>query len=240
MYRFTGFTQKANEALNNAITAAEDLGHTYVGSEHLLLGLLSENGGMAYTALSARKVTYAEVESIIKSSVGIGSPTVLSPNDFTPRAKNIIDTAILQGRGMGHAYIGTEHILMGIIREGTSAATEVLSRLGVQPQDLLSDLTAALGSNVQSSGESKKESKERSDTPTLSQFGRDLTALANQGRIDPVIGRQQEIERVIQILSRRTKNNFTIHRRARCRQDGHSRGAGAQDSHGRGARAAAE
>ncbi len=207
MYRFTGFTQKANEALNNAITAAEDLGHTYVGSEHLLLGLLSENGGMAYTALSARKVTYAEVESIIKSSVGIGSPTVLSPNDFTPRAKNIIDTAILQGRGMGHAYIGTEHILMGIIREGTSAATEVLSRLGVQPQDLLSDLTAALGSNVQSSGESKKESKERSDTPTLSQFGRDLTALANQGRIDPVIGRQQEIERVIQILSRRTKNN---------------------------------
>ena len=207
MYRFTGFTQKANEALNNAITAAEDLGHTYVGSEHLLLGLLSENWGMAYTALSARKVTYAEVESIIKSSVGIGSPTVLSPNDFTPRAKNIIDTAILQGRGMGHAYIGTEHILMGIIREGTSAATEVLSRLGVQPQDLLSDLTAALGSNVQSSGESKKESKERSDTPTLSQFGRDLTALANQGRIDPVIGRQQEIERVIQILSRRTKNN---------------------------------
>ena len=207
MYRFTGFTQKANEALNNAITAAEDLGHTYVGSEHLLLGLLSENGGMAYTALSARKVTYAEVESIIKSSVGIGSPTVLSPNDFTPRAKNIIDTAILQGRGMGHAYIGTEHILMGIIREGTSAATEVLSRLGVQPQDLLSDLTAALGSNSQSSGESKKESKERSDTPTLSQFGRDLTALANQGRIDPVIGRQQEIERVIQILSRRTKNN---------------------------------
>lgn len=207
MYRFTGFTQKANEALNNAITAAEDLGHTYVGSEHLLLGLLSENGGMAYTALSARKVTYAEVESIIKSSVGIGSPTVLSPNDFTPRAKNIIDTAILQGRGMGHAYIGTEHILMGIIREGTSAATEVLSRLGVQPQDLLSDLTAALGSNAQSSGESKKESKERSVTPTLSQFGRDLTALANQGRIDPVIGRQQEIERVIQILSRRTKNN---------------------------------
>ena len=207
MYRFTGFTQKANEALNNAITAAEDLGHTYVGSEHLLLGLLSENGGMAYTALSARKVTYAEVESIIKSSVGIGSPTVLSPNDFTPRAKNIIDTAILQGRGMGHAYIGTEHILMGIIREGTSAATEVLSRLGVQPQDLLSDLTAALGSNAQGTGESKKESKERSDTPTLSQFGRDLTALANQGRIDPVIGRQQEIERVIQILSRRTKNN---------------------------------
>lgn len=207
MYRFTGFTQKANEALNNAIASAENLGHTYVGSEHLLLGLLGENGGMAYTALSARKVTFAEVEEIIKGSIGIGSPTVLSPNDFTPRAKNIIDTAILQGRGMGHSYIGTEHILMGIIREGTSAATEILSHLGVQPQDLLADLTAALGNGAKHSSDGKNEGKEKSDTPTLSQFGRDLTALANQGRIDPVIGRQQEIERVIQILSRRTKNN---------------------------------
>ncbi len=207
MYRFTGFTQKANDALNSAITSAENLGHTFVGSEHILLGLLSESGGMAYTALSAKKVSYSEVESIIKSSMGIGSPTVLSPNDFTPRAKNIIDTAILQGRGMGHSYIGTEHILMGIIREGTGAATEILSRLGVSPQDLLNDLTSALGNSNSSSHSSKGEAKEKSDTPTLSQFGRDLTVLATQGRIDPVIGRHKEIERVIQILSRRTKNN---------------------------------
>ena len=206
MYKFTGFTQKANDALNNAITSAENLGHTYVGSEHLLLGLLAESGGMAYTALSAKKVTYAEVESIIKRSMGIGSPTVLSPNDFTPRSKNIVDTAILQGRSMGHSYIGTEHILMGIIREGNSAATEILSRMGVQPQDLLTDLTNALG-NSSPAHSSKKEAKEKSDTPTLSQFGRDLTVLATQGRIDPVIGRHDEIERVIQILSRRTKNN---------------------------------
>ena len=207
MYRFTGFTQKANDALNSAITAAENLGHTYVGSEHILLGLLAESGGMAYTALSARKVTYSEVEAIIKSGIGIGSPTVLSPNDFTPRAKNIIDTAILQGRGMGHSYIGTEHILMGIIREGTGAATEILSQMGVQPQDLLNDLTQALGSSGQPKSSAKGESKEKSDTPTISQYGRDLTVLATQGRIDPVIGRQKEIERVIQILSRRTKNN---------------------------------
>ena len=105
MYRFTGFTQKANDALNSAITSAENLGHTYVGSEHILLGLLAENGGMAYTALSAKKVTYSEVEAIIKSSMGIGSPTVLSPNDFTPRAKNIIDTAILQGKGRWSASV---------------------------------------------------------------------------------------------------------------------------------------
>ena len=207
MYRFTGFTQKANDALNSAISSAESLGHTYVGSEHILLGLLAESGGMAYTALSARKVTYKEVEQIIKSGIGIGSPTVLSPNDFTPRAKNIIDTAILQGRGMGHSYIGTEHILMGIIREGTGAATEILSQLGVQPQDLLNDLTQALGSSTGSKSNAKGESKEKSDTPTISKYGRDLTVLATQGRIDPVIGRQQEIERVIQILSRRTKNN---------------------------------
>ncbi len=207
MYRFTGFTQKANDALNSAITSAENLGHTYVGSEHILLGLLAESGGMAHTALSAKKVTFDEVETIIKDSIGIGSPTVLSPNDFTPRAKNIIDTAILQGRGMGHSYIGTEHILMGIIREGTGAATEILNRLGVFPQDLLTDLTNALGSNRSQPSHGKGESKEKSDTPTLSQYGRDLTVLATQGRIDPVIGRQKEIERVIQILSRRTKNN---------------------------------
>ncbi len=207
MYRFTGFTQKANDALNNAITAAENLGHTYVGSEHILLGLLKENGGMAYTALSAKKISYSEVEAIIRNSMGIGSPTVLSPNDFTPRAKNIIDTAILQGRGMGHSYIGTEHILMGIIREGTGAATEILASMGVQSQDLLRDLTNALGSNPSPSGQHKNGTKEKSDTPVLSQFGRDLTVLATQGRIDPVIGRQKEIERVIQILSRRTKNN---------------------------------
>ena len=205
MYRFTGFTQKANDALNSAITIAENFGHTYVGSEHILLGLLAEKGGMAYTALSSRKISYAEVETIIKSSIGIGSPTVLSPADFTPRAKNIMDTAILQGKGMGHSYIGTEHILMAIIREGTGAATEILSRMGVQPQDLLSDLTNALGSSKPSGN--KKDAKEKSDTPTLSQFGRDLTVYATQGKIDPVIGRQKEIERVIQILSRRTKNN---------------------------------
>ena len=206
MYRFTGFTQKANAALNSAVSAAENFGHTYVGSEHILLGLLAENGGMAYTALTAAKATYDEVEKIIRSSIGVGSPTVLSPNDFTPRAKNIIDTAILQGRGMGHSYIGTEHLLMGIIKEGTGAATEILLQMGIAPQDLLSDLTKALG-NYSAGNKKKGSAKEKSDAPTLEQFGRDLTAMASEGRIDPVIGRQTEIDRVIQILSRRTKNN---------------------------------
>lgn len=208
MYKFTGFTQKANDALNAAITAAENLGHTYVGSEHLLLGLLNEGGGVACAVLSARKVTASSVEELIKGIVGIGSPTVLTPNDFTPRSKHIIDTAILQGKSMGHAYIGTEHILMGIIREGVSAATEILAQLGVSPQDLLSDLNKSLGSSgAKPRAAAGAKEQKNNETPTLSQFGRDLTAYALEGRIDPVIGRQKEIERVTQILSRRTKNN---------------------------------
>ncbi|MBQ4338798.1 MAG: ATP-dependent Clp protease ATP-binding subunit [Clostridia bacterium] len=209
MYKFTGFTQKANDALNAAVSAAEELGHAYIGSEHILLGLLKENGGMAYTALSARKITADAVEKIIRASVGTGAPTVLSPADFTPRAKHIIDSAIVQGKSMGHSYIGTEHILMGIIREGSCAANEILSQLGASSQDILSDISKALGNSTSRSNTSGGSAKgqKQSDTPTLSQFGRDLTAAAMQGKIDPVIGRGKEIERVIQILCRRTKNN---------------------------------
>ncbi len=208
MYKFTGFTEKANNALNAAITSAENLGHTYVGSEHLLYGLLSEGGGVASAALAARKVTAPAVEELIKSIVGIGSPTVLTPNDFTPRSKHIIDTAILQGKSMGHTYIGTEHILMGIIREGVSAASEILGQLGVSPQDLLNDINRSLGaSGAKPRTPAAAKEQKNNATPTLSQFGRDLTAYALEGRIDPVIGRQKEIERVTQILSRRTKNN---------------------------------
>ncbi len=209
MYKFTGFTQKANDALNAAVSAAEELGHAYIGSEHILLGLLKENGGMAYTALNARKITADAVEKIIRASVGTGAPTVLSPADFTPRAKHIIDSAIVQGKSMGHSYIGTEHILMGIIREGSCAANEILSQLGASSQDILSDISKALGNSTSRSNTSGGSAKgqKQSDTPTLSQFGRDLTAAAMQGKIDPVIGRSKEIERVIQILCRRTKNN---------------------------------
>ena len=209
MYKFTGFTDSANAALNFAVESAENMGHTYIGSEHILLGLLKENGGMAYTALSSRKITADSVEKIIRASVGTGAPTVLSPADFTPRAKHIIDSAIVQGKSMGHSYIGTEHILMGIIREGSCAANEILSQLGASSQDILSDISKALGNSTSRSNTSGGSAKgqKQSDTPTLSQFGRDLTAAAMQGKIDPVIGRSKEIERVIQILCRRTKNN---------------------------------
>lgn len=208
MYKFTGFTEKANTALNIAVETAEDLGHTYIGSEHLLIGLLRDTGGVACVALAGRGVTAAQVEELMRKTIGVGAPTVLSPADFTPRCKRIIELAILEARGLGHNYVGTEHLLIAMIQEGGSFAVHFLNQLDVSPQDLLADLTRAVGGNLPSGAAAQTTAKKaKSNTPTLDQYGRDLTLLAAQNLIDPVIGRQTEIERVMQILSRRTKNN---------------------------------
>ena len=208
MYKFTGFTQKANTALNAAIEYAENLGHTYIGSEHLLLGLLSSEGSVAYTALTARNITADNVETAVRNSVGIGTPTVLSPNDFTPRSKNIIETAVTIARSLGHGYVGTEHLLIAILRDSSCYAMDILDAMNVSAADVAEEITKSVNvSQNDASPKSKAQSKGKTETPTLDQFGRDLTAIARQGKIDPVIGRQKEIERVIQILCRRTKNN---------------------------------
>ena len=208
MYKFTGFTQKANTALNAAIEYAENLGHTYIGSEHLLLGLLSSEGSVAYTALAARNITADNVETAVRNSVGIGTPTVLSPNDFTPRSKNIIETAVTIARSLGHGYVGTEHLLIAILRDSSCYAMDILDAMNVSAADVAEEITKSVNvSQNDASPKSKTQSKGKTETPTLDQFGRDLTAIARQGKIDPVIGRQKEIERVIQILCRRTKNN---------------------------------
>ena len=208
MYKFTGFTQKANTALNAAIEYAENLGHTYIGSEHLLLGLLSSEGSVAYTALMARNITADNVETAVRNSVGIGTPTVLSPNDFTPRSKNIIETAVTIARSLGHGYVGTEHLLIAILRDSSCYAMDILDAMNVSAADIAEEITKSVNvSQNDASPKSKTQSKGKTETPTLDQFGRDLTAIARQGKIDPVIGRQKEIERVIQILCRRTKNN---------------------------------
>ena len=208
MYKFTGFTQKANTALNAAIEYAENLGHTYIGSEHLLLGLLSSEGSVAYTALTARNITADNVETAVRNSVGIGTPTVLSPNDFTPRSKNIIETAVTIARSLGHGYVGTEHLLIAILRDSSCYALDILDAMNVSAADIAEEITKSVNvSQNDASPKSKTQSKGKTETPTLDQFGRDLTAIARQGKIDPVIGRQKEIERVIQILCRRTKNN---------------------------------
>lgn len=208
MYKFTGFNEKANVALNNAVNAAEDIGHTYIGSEHLLLGLLRDAGNVAASVLISKGVTFQKVEDIVKSQVGIGMPTELSSEDFTPRSKNIIETSMLIARTAGLPLVGTEHILLAIIRESQSYAAKIIAKCGVSSTDIINDISKALSGAVQKNTQTSGNSKVHAGkTDTLDKFGRDLTALAREGRIDPVIGRAEEIERVTQILSRRTKNN---------------------------------
>lgn len=206
MFKFTGFTEKANKSLNAAVKAAEDLGHTYIGSEHILLGLLSDTSTVAGAVLAAHNITYADIEEELKRSIGVGVPTELQPDDFTPRSKNILETSVAFARQMGQQLVGTEHVLLAIAREGSCSATLLLSRAGVSMQDIVNDVSKALMGGTVNAGTDNKDGGKETES-MLSQFGRDLTKLAKDGKIDPVIGRQKEIERVIQILSRRTKNN---------------------------------
>lgn len=206
MFKFTGFTEKANKSLNAAVKAAEDLGHTYIGSEHILLGLLSDTSTVAGAVLAAHNITYADIEEELKRSIGVGVPTELQPDDFTPRSKNILETSVAFARQMGQQLVGTEHVLLAIAREGSCSATLLLSRAVVSMQDIVNDVSKALMGGTANAGTDNKDGGKENES-MLSQFGRDLTKLAKDGKIDPVIGRQKEIERVIQILSRRTKNN---------------------------------
>ena len=208
MYKFTGFTEKANRALNSAIEVAENLGHTYIGSEHLLMGIVREDNGAATTLLLSRGVTPQRVEELIRSTVGVGIPTVLTPDDFTPRCKHIIELSVSLARSENSGYVGTEHLLSAILREGDGCAAYILSELGVSAPLLLEELSNAGDSRslFSQSGRGGKNSAKTS-TPNLDKYGQDLTQKARNGEIDPVIGREKEIERVIQILSRRTKNN---------------------------------
>lgn len=206
MFKFTGFTEKANKSLNAAVKAAEDLGHTYIGSEHILLGLLSDTSTVAGAVLAAHNITYADIEEELKRIIGVGVPTELQPDDFTPRSKNILETSVAFARQMGQQLVGTEHVLLAIAREGSCSATLLLSRAGVSMQDIVNDVSKALMGGTANAGTDNKDGGKENES-MLSQFGRDLTKLAKDGKIDPVIGRQKEIERVIQILSRRTKNN---------------------------------
>lgn len=215
MYRFNGFTEKANNALNYSIESAENFGHTYVGSEHILLGLLKEGTGVAAVVLSELGINDSELENIIRTEIGVGSRTSLSTDDFTPRTKRILQMAVMQAATLGHNYVGTEHLLIAIIEESDSYAVRFLNEMGTSAKAILEKLNSTMGDYEaedvkfsQNGGVGHKPGvNSKSKTKTLDQFGRDLTALASSGAIDPVIGREEEIQRVIQILSRRTKNN---------------------------------
>ena len=207
-YNFNGFTEKANEALNHAIHSAEEMGHTYVGSEHLLLGLLKVGSGVAASVLAKRDITADKLEALMRQTIGVGTPTQLTPEHLTPRAKRVVEVAVSGARSLGKKFVGTEHLLIGILSEGDNYAVRFLEELGADPGALTNEALAASGmdgdaASAGAAGDKMKNSK----TPTLEKFGRDLTAEAKAGKLDPVIGRSQEIERVIQILCRRTKNN---------------------------------
>ena len=206
-YNFNGFTSKANDALNLAINSAEVLGHTYVGSEHLLLGLLKIGSGVASAVLNKNGVTPEKIEQLIRAKIGCGTPTKLSPDYFTPRAKKVIEVAMNGCSNMGKKYVGTEHLLIAILSEGDNYAIRFLNELGVDVAMLTSEALSASGIEPGADNITKEQKESDAKTPTLLKYGRDLTAEAKEGKIDPVIGREKEIERVIQILCRRTKNN---------------------------------
>lgn len=208
MYKFSNFTAKANEALNIAIESAESMGHNYIGSEHILLGLLKEGSGVASVALHECGAEADTILEMIKNTTGIGSATKLNPNDFTPRAKRILEIAYQSARGMFHSYVGTEHLLIAILQEQDSYAVSYLNACGVHENDILKVLSGAIGvDDEQYNSTNPTDKKLNSKSETLEKYGKDLTTLAKEGKIDPVIGREKEIQRVIQILSRRTKNN---------------------------------
>lgn len=205
---FSNFTEKARAAIQNAHDIACELGHAYIGSEHLLLGILTEGTGVGAKILenagAKKDALVKRIEEIMGRNMPLSKNTELA---LTPRSKRILEIAAMEARNMGHNYIGTEHILIGIIKDGDGIGANVLASSGVDFNNIYNDI---ISSTEQSYGEGKPASKQGASggkTPTLDKFGRDLTRQAQENKFDPVIGRDEEISRVIQILSRRTKNN---------------------------------
>ncbi|MBR5523790.1 MAG: ATP-dependent Clp protease ATP-binding subunit [Clostridia bacterium] len=206
MYRFKRYTEKANAALNLALECAREMGHTYVGTEHLLLGLLREGSGVAAVVLGARGITVMRYAEVLLASECGGAYSHLTAEDFTPRARAVMEAALTDAAMAGLRLAGTEHLLGAILRDDTSVAVRLLTRLDGRPGELLGDLQRVSGTAASASGNTRPAPK-AGRTPVLDQYGRDLTRMAREGRMDPVIGRETEIRRVIQILCRRTKNN---------------------------------
>ncbi len=201
------FTEGAEKALAYAQDAAVALGHNYVGSEHILLGLIREGNGTAARVLTASGINDEAVVERIEDLIGIGNQANVTTVSLTPRTKAILETALNEANRQGSSYIGTEHILAGLLRQQDSVAVKILVELGGDCQRMYDAAMGQQSGEQPESGYSKATRKGKSATPTLDQFSRDLNDLAKQGKIDPVIGREKEIDRVIQILCRRTKNN---------------------------------
>jgi ATP-dependent Clp protease ATP-binding subunit ClpC len=205
------FTNKAQEVLKRAQEAALKLGNKYVGTEHILLGLTLVSDSVAAKALESQGVTYHQVMDKIQSMTG-GTSAYYIPADFTPRAKRVVESSVQEAFRMGTGYVGTEHILIALIRENDNIAVRIMVSLDLNLQRLYDDIMNMLGEGEDQNGSargmnSQGEKQEKSATETLDKFSRDMTALAKKNKFDPIVGRDKEIERIVQILSRRTKNN---------------------------------
>lgn len=208
------FTNRANKAIEIANNIALELGHSYIGTEHILYGLAKEGNGIASKVLENQNVTADDILNKIEELIGSDEP-IENIVDFTPRTKRVVESAFIEARKLGYNFIGTEHLLIGILREGDCVAAKILLDLNVNIPKLYNEIVKVIneGEDYNLSDDSSNNSNGRkrrgsyNQTPTLNQFGQDLTKKAEEGKLDPVIGRKQEIERVIEILSRRTKNN---------------------------------
>lgn len=208
-YKFTNSAEKAIEIANDT---AIELGHNYIGTEHILYGLAKVGNGVASKVLENQNVTANAVYDDILELIGKEDNGINETAGFTPRTKRIIENAFREARKLGSDYIGTEHILIGIMREGDSIAVRIMLDLGVDPQKLYNEIVKVINedetpNNQKSKQEATKRIGSYNQTTTLNQFSTDLTKQAIEGKLDPIVGRKEEIERVIQILSRRTKNN---------------------------------
>ena len=204
---FERFTEKAIKVIMLAQEEARRLGHNFVGTEQILLGLIGEGTGIAAQVLKSMNVNLKDARIEVEKIIGRGSGFVAVEIPFTPRAKRVLELSLEEARQLGHNYIGTEHLLMGLVREGEGVAARVLENLSVNVSSIRTEVIQMLGDNAEVNVNANGNMQARSKTPTLEEFGSNLTELAIEGVLDPVVGRQKEIERVIQILGRRTKNN---------------------------------
>lgn len=207
VYKFTNRAEKALELANDLAT---ELGHNYIGTEHLLYGLAKEGTGVASKVLELQEVTPEQIKEEIEELIGVGAELESGTVGFTPRTKRVIENAFKEARKLGSEYIGTEHLLVGIMREGDSIAVRIMMNLNINPQKLYTEILKVINEDEASLNNEKSNNTtygSYNQTTTLNQYGADLTKQAKEGKLDPVIGRKKEIDRVIEILSRRTKNN---------------------------------
>lgn len=207
-FMFERFTEKAIKVVMLAQEEARRLGHNFVGTEQILLGLIGESTGIAAKVLKSMGITLKDARLEVEKIIGRGSGFVAVEIPFTPRAKRVLEMSLEEARQLGHNYIGTEHILLGLIREGEGVAGRVLETLGADPPEIRTQVVRMVGESQEVVGAGVGgQSSSSSKTPTLEEYGTDLTAQAQEGKLDPVVGRKKEVQRVIQILGRRTKNN---------------------------------